>query len=294
MAEASGQDTIRGINIQKAATGFADEDFIFKNFCIITPTEAREIRWYQKTSGVLDTTDTTGMTASRIANVSQLALPDIVEQGWTRQTSYVKNFKVESPWISDEDIQDSDPDIWATNIRDLVRSVANQVDKRIFNVLTENIEPTNINFTMQATGTGWDDLTNGNPVMDLISGSTAIRTNSYDISNVIALINPTQYKFLLNYLISVKGSSIPQFASQRVTDGVLTNIAGNRIVVSNNVTAGYVVQFIPQMSAKWKTFRAITTALEEMKLIGKKIRVIEEGECILEHPKSVHLLSGAG
>jgi len=299
MAEGSGQDTIRGIDIQKAATGFADEEFIFKNFCIQTTTDAREVRWYSKTTTTLDSTDTTGITASQIMGVSQLALPDVVEQGWTRNTSYVRNFKVESPWISEEDIQDSDPDIWATNIKDLVRAVASQVDKYIWNVITEVPNggalptPTNINYTMQARGTGWDDLTNGNPILDLVSGATSIRTNSYDISNLIAVIHPTQYKFLLNYLITVKGSSVPQFASNKVSDGVLTNIVGNRIIVSNNCIDGYVVQLVPQMSAKWKSFKALTTAQKIEELIGRKIRIAEEGVCLLEHPKSVHLLSGA-
>src|SRR3990167_3973212 len=105
MADSSGQAEIRGIDIDKLAKGFADEEFIFKNFLTVTPTSAREIRWYQKTSATLDSTDTTGITASQIANTAPLALPVVVERTWTRNTSYVRKYFVESPMISDEDIK---------------------------------------------------------------------------------------------------------------------------------------------------------------------------------------------
>ena len=291
MADNSGMALIRGIDIDKLAKGFADEEFIFKQFLTNTSTSAREIRWYQKTAGTLDSTDTTGMTTSRIANVSQLSMPEVVEQSWTRQTSYVRKYFVESPWISYEDIRDSDPDILATNVRDLTRAVAAQVDTRIFNVVTENLSPSNIN-TSAAVGTGWDDTTNGNPVLDLLSGSRAIRTYSYDISNLVVLMHPNEYMNLLNYIITVKGSSIPAFASQKVENGVLMTIVGQRIVVSNNVTSGNVVQLVPQKAATWKSFMPITAQNKEEVGIGVKIRVWEEGEALLTDPRAVHLITG--
>src|SRR3990167_9797961 len=121
MADTSGMAEIRGIDIDKLAKGFADEEFIFKQFLTVTTTSAREIRWYQKTAGTLDSTDTTGITASQIANVSHGALPVVIEQSWKRNTSRVQKYFVESPWISFEDIRDSDPDVLATNVRDLTR-----------------------------------------------------------------------------------------------------------------------------------------------------------------------------
>lgn len=295
MADKSGMAEIRGIDIDKLAKGFADEEFIFKRFCTVTPTSAREIRWYKKTSGTLDSTDTTGITASQIANVGELALPEVIEQSWTRQASYVRKYFVESPWLSFEDIKDSDPDILATNIRDLTRAVANQVDVRIYDVLTEATtsgtpNPTLIN-TSVAVATGWDDTTNGNPILDLLSGSKAIRSNSYDISNLVCLINPVEYKNLLNYIITVKGSSIPAFSSDKVNDGVLLQVVGVRIVVSNNAPTDYALMFVPQRAATWKSFTPITAATKEEVGIGVKIRVWEEGEALLTDPKAVHLIT---
>src|SRR3990167_9009910 len=113
MATTSGQANIRGIDIDKLAKGFADEEMILKRFVTNTTTSAREIRWYQRTAGVLDSTDTTGITASQIANVAYGARPVVVEQSWTRNTSYIRKYFVESPMLTEEDIRDSDIDILA-------------------------------------------------------------------------------------------------------------------------------------------------------------------------------------
>jgi len=287
MADTSGMSEIRGIDIDKLAKGFADEEFVFKQFLTVTPTSAREIRWYQKTTGVLDSTDTTGITASQIANTSHLSLPTVVEQSWTRRTSYVRKYFVESPWMSYEDLSDCDPDILATNVRDLTRAVANQVDSRIYSILS-----TQLPLSGSAAGGGWDDGTNGNPIADLLSGSANIRAQGYDISNLVLLVKPSDYKNLLNWLIAVKGSSIPAFASQKVENGVLMNIVGNKVVVSNNCSGGYAIQIVPQRIATWKTFTPITAQTKDEVGIGKKIRVWEEGEMLLTDPYAGHITYG--
>lgn len=97
MADTSGMAEIRGIEIDKLAKGFAEEDNIFKRFVTVTPTSAREIRWYKKTAGFLDSTDTTAITASQIENTSELSLPVVVEQSWTRTTSYVRKYFCREP-----------------------------------------------------------------------------------------------------------------------------------------------------------------------------------------------------
>jgi hypothetical protein len=284
MADTSGQAEIRGINIDKLAKGFADEEFVFKKFVTVTPTSARLCRWYQKTAGVLDSTDTTGITASQIAGVPELALPPVAEQSWTRRESYVKKYMVESPWISMEDIKDCDPDVLGGNVRDLTRGVANQEDHAIYALLSSSL-------LLSSSSMGsWGS---GNPIGDLLSGAAAIRQQSYDISDLAVLVHPTDYKNLLYWLISVKGSSIPSFASQKVESGVLMNIVGQKLVVSNNATQGIPVQIVPNRVATWKTFTPITAVTKEEPGIGTKIRVYEEGVCTLTDPNAGYVIKGA-
>ena len=297
MADTSGEQDIRGINIDKLAKGFAEEANVFKKFVTNSKTSAREIRWYQKTSGFLESVTTTGITGSRISNVAERALPSVVEQSWTRQTSYVKKYFVESPTISMEDIKDSDIDILATNVHDLVRAVARKVDLRIYSVLTEAAaatptvpNPTNVQ-TAAATADGWNDTATGDPIKDILAGKTNIRAQGYDPEGCILLMNPIEHQYLLEYLISVKGSSIPSFASGKVQTGVVMEILGCNVVVSQNATTDYVIMFVPGRAATWKEFVPITSVVIDEPGIGKKIRVWEEGECLLTDPKAVHVIT---
>lgn len=290
MVDKSSQAEIQGIDIDKLSKGFADEEIVFKKFVINSTTKAREIRWYKKTAGYLDTATTTGITGTLISNVASKARPFVTEQGWTRQTSYIRKYMVESPWLSDEDLKDSDVDILATNVRDLVRAVARKVDIRIWDVITESQTPVNIN-TAAATGTGWDDTTNGNPILDILTGLKNIRSYSYNPNGCVLAMNPIEHMHLINYLITVKGSSIPNFSSQQLKKSVVMEILGCNVLVSQNATTDYAAMWIPDTSAKWKSFTPITSTVITDEGIGKKIRVWESGECLLEHPRSVHLIT---
>jgi len=290
MADTSAMAEIRGINVDKLVKGFADEELVLRRFLTNATTNAREIRWYQKTAGFLDSPDTTAVTSSQIANTASKARPIVVEQSWTRQTSYVKKYFVESPWISEEDIKDTDVDILATNVRDLVASVQNQIDTRIYNVITESLSPSNIN-TAAAVGTGWDDTSSGDPIKDLMVAKTNIRTYRYNPEGAILYIHPTEHRMLLEWLITTKGSSIPQFSSAKVETGVVMEVLGLKVVVSVNATTDYALVFVPQRAATWKSFMPIKSAVINDEGIGRKIRVWEEGECLLTDPKAVHLIT---
>lgn len=297
MADANAQADIRGIDIDKLAKGFADEETIFKKFVTVTPTSAREIRWYQKTAGWLDSVDTTGITASQIANTDFKARPVVVEQSWTRNTSYIRKYFVSSPLLSDEDIRDSDIDILATNVRDLTRAVEYQVDGRIWNVLRESGTFTNINVVDIGTSGTWTGELAGattNPIRNILAAKQKLRSYAYNPEGGTLFLNSHDHGALLNWLISTKGSSIPSYASSRVGDGVVMEILGLNVVVSENVTAGFAMVCDGKRACTYKQFVPITARNIEDAGIGTTIRIWEEGEAILTDPKAVCILSGTG
>jgi len=297
MADKVGEQDIRGINIIRAVKGFADENSVLAQFVDTISVPTRENRWFQKTAGFLDSTDTTAITLSQLSFVGARGLPDVVGQSWTRNTSYCKKFFVESETISLEDEKDSDVMVIATTLRDLVRAINQQKDNRIYSVMIEAAaatpltpNPTN-GLTTAATADGWDDSVTGDPIKDLMTGNRKIRAQGYSTANIILYINPVEHENLMGYLINVKGSSIPSFSSDLVGKDVLMNILGNKVVVSQNATTDYAVQFIPQVSVTWLNFGDITSAIKEDEGIGKKIRVWCWGEAILTDPKSVHTIT---
>lgn len=300
--DSSAEQDIRGIDISKLAKGFGVILPVLKKHVQVSKTKSREIRWYRKGLSLataatpLDTTDTTGVTASHIQYGTSKALPFVVEQKWERQTSYVKKFFVESPWISLEDIKDSDVDVLGTNVRDLVAGVAFQVDRRIYDVLTEATtsgtpNPTNVN--TDAATAGWATTGTCNPILDLLIAKRKIYAAGYSPEGATVLMNQLEHQSLLNYLISVKGSSIPSLAVEKAKSGVVMELLGLNIVVSQNFTADWVITFVPSRACTYKQFMPLTTAVVDNPGIGKKVRVWEEGEALLTDPLAVHIISSA-
>ncbi len=286
MVDSSGMALIRSIDISKAAKGFAEEQYIMKSLCTVSPTSAREIRWYSRTKGVLTGTTTTGITQNLIANVGERARPTVVERSWTRNTSYVRKYFVESPTISMEDIKDTDPDILATNIRDLTMAVTQQVDSRIYNVISG---ATGINAGgLHAT---WEVPASALPIQDIVSGASSIAIDFYDASSLDIVMSPRMQEWLIRYLIITAGSSIPNFSSDQMSKSSVMNILGHRVrvtTVANNDTLLFVS---PQKTCTWKEFMPITATTIDDPGIGTKIRCWTEGEAISTDPESSCFMS---
>lgn len=291
MADTQAQIDIRGIDVQKFLTGFADEDTILKGFCRKSTTSSREIRWFQKTAGYLSPTTTTGITSNFGSNTASRSIAPIAQPSFTRNTSYVKKFYMKSELISIEDEADTDVDILAVTLRDLLRGIGSQVDTRIYNVMTESLSPSTIN-TVAATADGWDDAATGNPILDLLAAKQTIRSYRYDPNQGgVLYINSIEEKNLLNYLISVKGSSIPALASATVEGRRLMEILGLKVVVSENATTDYALVFIEGVTCAWKQFVALTSEVERIPGVGKIVHAWEEGEALLENPRSCCLIT---
>lgn len=277
-------------DLEVVQVGWKVEDLIFGGLVTNKTTDSREIRWFQKTAGFLASPTTSGMTTSLIANHAEGAAPVVVGQTWTRNTTYVRKYMVESEWITIEDIRDNDVMLWSTLVRDLSRAVGYRKDYRIYDVITESQSPSTI-LSGAATGTGWDDTTNGNPILDILAGQQAVRAQSYDAGQLIWAMNSIEHKHLMNYLITVKGSSWTGYSSEKIRDRAVSNLLGNDLFVSENAITDSVAGWIPGRSAEWWSFIPMSTAIMEDEGVARKIRVWEEGECILTDPKSVYLIT---
>ena len=286
MADTSAMADIRGIDINKLVEGFAEEGVILKNYCRVMTTTAREMRWFAKTAGFLASPTTTTITTTLIGNTSSKSLPVVIEPSYTRTTSYVKKYFASSPLISLEDLKDCDPDVWGDMIKDTARAVNYQIDARIQTVMTAGGCG-----TAAATGNGWNVDADGDPITDFENAKLSMRTYGYDTSDVIAYMDPINAKWLIRWLINVKGSSIPAFSSDKVSSGRLMELLGVKIVVSQLATADQVTFFIPNKAIIWKEFMPLTSAIINDEGIGKTVRIWAEGEAIRPNPFAVYLLS---
>ena len=212
---------IRGLDIDKLVKGFALTEYVFKGMVTVSSTSGDAIRWYQETAA-----DLTAITPTVVANISPLSTFPTLEVTWTRQTSYVRKYAAEG-FISMEDIKSADIDVLARTMLRLTRAVVKQVDTRIYNVLSDTQATGSAGVgTAAATGTGWDDTSSGNPILDIMKAKQNIAENNYNPEGGMIAMNPKNHKDLLNNLIVLKGSSIPQFASTKVQTGVVMELLG--------------------------------------------------------------------
>lgn len=296
MADTTGQADIRGIDINKLATGFAEEfPSPLRSIIRASTTKARELRWWKKTAGFIDTTDTSGMTASRIGYQAEGSLPEVISQTMTRQTSYVKIFKANSQSISEEDKKDSDPDIYAAHVRDIVRAIQRQVEQRVYDVVgeasTSGTPSPSLVPTAAATADGWNDTATGDPIADINAGIESLKLYSWGTDNVYLCMNQAEEKHLKNYIINVKGSSIPNYSSDQVTKSNVMEILGCKVVVSPLFTTDWVLMLTPAM-AVWKSFMPLRTFEVFDEVTGSyKIVSKESGECLLENPTAGYWIS---
>lgn len=274
--------TIRGLDIDKMLKGFALTNYIFKNMVTNTTTSGDSVRWYQETAADITLTSPSKLETSPLSAFEQ------AEVDWTRLTSYPVKYAIEGT-ISREDIKSADIDVLARTILRLTRAIVKQVDTNIYNVMSENQSPSTIG-TAAATGTGWDDTTNGNPILDIMAGLQNIAENDYDTSGCIVAMNPKNYKDLLNYVI-VTGSSIPAFSSDKVSTGVVGTLVGCRLVVSNNVVADSVWMGLPATAVTWRSFEGLHSETENIMGKGTKIAVWENGVATLTDPKAAYLIT---
>ena len=274
---------IRGLDIDKMIKGFALTEYIFKNMVSNSMTDGDSVRWYQETAADLTLTSPSTM------ETSPLSIFENAEVSWTRNTSYPKKYAIEGT-ISREDIKGADIDVLARTILRLTRAVVKKVDSVIYNAMSEDQSPSTIG-TAAATGNGWDDTTNGNPILDIMAGLQNIAENDYDTAGVVVAMNPKNYKDLLNYVITVKGSSIPGFASDKVQSGVVGTLVGTKLVVSNNVVADSVWMGLPSQAVTWKSFENLHAETENIMGKGTKIAVWCNGCAILTDPKAAYLIT---
>ena len=286
MVETAGQALIRDVDISKGAIADFEEALIFKNLISGNPTKSREVKFWVKTSGYLTLTS-----PAKLSNIAPGARPFVAETSWTPTTKYTIKYMLDSPMINMEDESDSEVQVFRDNAKDVVESIANDQDSDIFDVFTEDQTPVNINAV--AANATWAAASGQDPFEDIAQAKMEIRQQTKrSIKNGVLLLNAQGEKDLLVWLVSTKGSSVPNFASEKVGTGSIERFAGLQVVVSENVVATFAVVGDFKQAAEYRTFKPLQTWIITEEGIGRKIRVSTNGIAILKKPKYIALITG--
>ena len=284
MADTSGQALIRGINLDKKARNYQNEESIFYKEVNVQKTSSREIRYYQRTSGYLTATSPASIV------VAEGSTPFVLETSWTRNTSYTKKYSLDSPMITVEDEKDSEVKVFMDNLEEITGAVVNKRDSDIWDIATENQSASNINSVTSTAA--WDAASGQDPNEDVSEAIQKIREQTKR-----KVVNPKLYvsakgeKDLKVWMTSIKGSSWSEIASKIIIDGVLTRFGGCTVVVSETVTPDYAMVAELKKSTEYFEFFSLTTAIITEKLVGRKIRIMTNGIAVLTRPKFNTLIS---
>lgn len=287
MADEIGQQDIYGLDIDRLAKGFGEFQYNFMSECTVVKFKGDSKRWFQKTAGTLTAT------APSYIETSARARPEELRQSWTRNTSYVRTFMLEST-MAEADIADAEIDVWLTTIRDLTEAVVKARDAHIWDVMSESQSPSNIQ-TFATTAQGGDQWDAANyaadPIVDILHAKKLMDDQGYDSEGSSLLLNTAGHKSLVSWLISGKGSSIPGYASQKITKGTVSQLLGVNIKKNLNVTTDYAMLIKPKRATTYAENLPLSSGIDRQALLSRTVRVVARGVAYNTDPKAIVLIS---
>ena len=266
MADTTGEADLRAEAISKLVKGFALENYVMKQLCMIENSTAWTETYYKETAA-----DLTGGTGSAIKGVPRLANFPYAEVSWTKTSARNVKHAVEGV-ISWEDIKTNNiPMIQRTLLR-LSRAITKSVDDEISAVIVSGAGNT-------TAGTDWNDavIADRDPVQDLLRAKSLISIDNYNPDrNGYLLVHPTNYAELL-------GNASVRNAGQFWTDSATKNgrvgmIAGLTVLVSNSVTLGGAQVVIAKEAMTWKSVQGLKIETINDPGIKTTVRAWEVGQ----------------
>lgn len=281
MADTAGELDIRGINVDSAVKGFSAEKFKLKQVCTVVRSNSWREDYYQETSDAL-----TGGTQEDISGVPRLAEFPYLNPSWTLASTYHKKH-AGSTWVSHEDeLSDAFNVVTRASFK-VAEAIAYSVDRAIYAAITGDA---NVN-TAAATDT-WNSATvaNRDPIRDILTGIQYMGVDNYDgLENGYLLLS---YLDNTNILMNSKVINNPSFkTADVVSNGVVGQVCGLKMIVSNAVDADEAAIVIGQLAVTYKELDSLKVAITDHPGIKKVISAWEIGVVQIVHPEAIHIIT---
>jgi len=283
MADTIGEIDIRGKNFERAVKGFANKLYKLSQILLTESSSDNQENYYRETS--------TPLTAGGNRNVNDVArgaLPPELHPSWTLVTTYHKKFMGQA-LIFYEDSLTNAINTQARSAFRVAEAIVNAKDVYIYTQLTAEGSTSGV----VGAADDWDSATiaNRDPMGDILIGEAAMMENNYDVlQNGYLLMNPSEYGSLLR---NSKVINNPSFkTADVVSNGVVGQIAGLKIIVSNNVDADEVMIVMGQRAATWKGVVGLQSAVIVDQGVSIKVRAWEMGHIQITDPLALYTITG--
>ena len=283
MADQTGMEDIRGQNIERAVKGFALQEFKLKQVCMVQSSSSWKESYYQETAAELTANAGGGFSVKGVGRLS--AFPHVAPS-WTLQNSYMQKHAAES-YIDWEDATTASIDVVARTLLRVARAVAYSVDNAIYDVITANAS-TNTN----AAAATWDSATvaDRDPIGDILTGIENCAIDNYNVlENGFILLSPTDYSHLIQ---NSKVINNPSFkTADVVSNGVVGQVCGLKIIVSNSVDADEACIIKGQEAVTYKVAQPLKVALIEDSGVKWQVRAWEIGITQVTNPEAIDIIT---
>lgn len=282
MADTVGEIDIRGENFERAVKGFANKLYKLSQILLNESSSNNSENFYRETS-----TPLTAGGNRAVNDVARGSLPPELHPSWTLVTTYHKKFMGQALIY----YEDSLTNAISTQARAAFRvaeSIVNAKDLYIYTQLTAATSTSGV----VAAADDWDSATvaNRDPIGDILIGEGAMMTNNYDVlSNGYLLVKPVDYASLIR---NSKVINNPSFkTADVVSNGVVGQICGLKIIVSTNVSADEAMIVMGNRAATWKGVVGLQSAVIVDDGVSIKVRAWEMGHIQITDPQALYTIT---
>jgi len=281
MADSTGMADLRAENVSKVVTGFALQEYVLKQLCMIQNSNAWTETYYKESAA-----DLTGGTGSGVSGVPRLAQFPYGEVTWTKTSGRNVKHAMEGV-ISWEDAKTNAVDVIARTLLRIARAVAKSVDGVIAAaILADATNTTAANATWNNTV-----ITDRDPIQDILDAKALIAIDNYNPDkNGFLLLHPTNYAELLG---NANVRNAGQFWTDEVTkNGRVGRILGLTILVTNSVTEGGAQVVVGKEACTWKSVAGLTVNTIEDPGVKFTIRAYEVGQIQTVNTDAICTITG--
>lgn len=282
MADTIGELDIRGQNFERAVKGFANKLYKLSQILLNENSSNNSENYYRETN--------TPLAAGGNRNVNDVArgaLPPELHPSWTLVTTYHKKFMGQA-LIFYEDSLTNAINTQARAAFRVAESIVNAKDTYIYATLTAAGSTSGV----VAASDDWNSATiaNRDPIGDILIGEAAMMANNYDVlQNGYLLLTPFDYGSLLR---NSKVINNPSFkTADVVSNGVVGQICGLKIIVSTNVTTDECMIVMGNRAATWKGVVGLQSAVITDQGVSLKVRAWEMGHIQITDPQALYTIT---
>ncbi len=281
MADSTGMADLRAENFSRIVKGFALQEYVMKQLCMVESSTAWTETYYKETQQEL-----TGGTGSGVSGVPRLAQFPYGEVTWTEVSGRNVKHAMEGI-LSWEDIKTNNVPMIARTLLRIARAVASSVDSTIAAAILADAGNTT------AANATWDNavIADRDPIQDILDAKALIAVDNYNPDkNAFLLVHPTNYAELL-------GNANVRNAGQFWTDSATRNgrvgmLLGLKVIVSNSITEGGAQVVIGKEACTWKSVSGLKVETIDDPGIKTTIRAWEVGQIQVVNADAICSITG--